>query len=263
MFNFIKLIYDKRELILEMVRRELRDRHAGQLLGTLWAFGHPLILMLVYTFLFAYVFPTRFGNQGNLQDYSTNVIAGLVPWLVFQDILARTTSVLIGHSSLAKQIVFPTEVLPIKTSIATSVPYLVGLAFAIGYSFWHGQLTLFAFTIPFLIICQFVAMTGMAFLLSVCGVFFRDIRDMIQVFCTINLFAQPILYNPYATSKWLKIFFTLNPFSYLTWCWQDALFYGRPLHIYAWILFPLGSFTLLMLGWSTFQYLKDLLGDAL
>ena len=106
-----RTLYVRRELVSELVRRELKDRHAGQLLGVIWAFGHPLILMLVYTLLFAYVFPARTASEGKVRDFSACVFAGIVPWLAFQDLLSRAPSILVGHANLVKQIVFPTEAL--------------------------------------------------------------------------------------------------------------------------------------------------------
>lgn len=256
-------LYQRHELIIELVRRELRDRHSGQVLGVLWAYGHPLILMLIYTMLFAYVFPTRFAANGNIQDYSVNILAGLVPWLAFQDLLSRSPSILVAHSNLVKQIVFPTEVLPVKTTLASILPYTGGFIFAVSYAAWHNSLSWFILALPFLIICQTAAMIGVAFILSSCGVFIRDIRDIVTVFCSINLFAQPILYNPYSTPEWMYWIFAINPFSYIVWCWQDALYYGSVNHPEAWIIFPLGSILVLILGWVTFERIRHSLGDAL
>jgi lipopolysaccharide transport system permease protein len=258
-----KILHDRSELIHELVRRELRDRHAGQLLGVLWAYGHPLLLMLIYTFLFAYVFPTRFASNGETLDFSVNVLAGIVSWLTFQDLLIRAPSILHGHSNLVKQIVFPTEVLPIKTAFASVLPYSVGIVFAVIYAYLKGTLSLLSLTLPLLIFCQAIAMVGVAFLLSACGVFLRDIRDIVSVFCTVNLFAQPILYNPYATPDLMKYIFVINPFSYMVWCWQDALYYGNIAHPSAWIIFPLECLFILVLGWIAFERTKHLFGDAL
>lgn len=261
--TFFNMLQVRRDLIYELVRRELRDRHTGQILGTLWVFGQPLLLMLIYAFLFAYVFPARYGTSTNTKDYSACILAGIVPWLAFQDLLMRSSSILVSHANLVKQIVFPIEVLPVKTAIASAAPYLVGLAFVIGYSLWHASFNWFSVTIFWIALCQFVAMTGIAFLLSAIGVFFRDIRDILQVFCTLNLFAQPILYNPYAIPKWLNFVFSINPFSYLIWCWQDALFYNAPDHVASWVILPLGSVLILVLGWSLFQRMQHLFGDIL
>lgn len=259
----IKMLYVRRELIGELVHRELRDRHSGQMLGVLWAYGHPLLLMMIYTALFAYVFPARFTSNGSVLDFSVNVFAGLVPWLAFQDLLSRSPSILVGHSNLVKQIVFPTEVLPVKTAFASVLPYSVGLLFAVGYAGWHGTLSWLSLTLPLLVLCLIAAMVGVAFLLSAMGVFLRDLREIITVFCSVNLFAQPILYNPFSTPNWLNWVFAINPFSYVTWCWQDALYRGSIVHTSAWIIFPLGSFFILAIGWITFERTRHSFGDAL
>jgi len=261
--GFIAIFGRRRELLTELVRRELRDRHSGQILGTVWAFGHPLVLMTVYTLLFAYVFPARFGEGIGIQDYAGNVLSGIVCWLAFQDLLLKAPSVLVGHSNLVKQVVFPIEVLPVKTSIASALPYSMAIIFTVAYALWRGHLSWFALTLPLIMLCQLAAMMGAAFLLSAAGVFLRDLRDVVQVFCTINLFAQPILYNPFSTPKWMISLFSINPFSYFVWCWQDALYHGGPAHQTAWIFLPLGSVTLLAVGWIAFSKISHWFGDAL
>lgn len=259
----IRALLAKRELIADLVWRELRDRHAGQSLGVLWAYGQVLFLVVLYTFLFAYVFPARYQQEGASGDFSVSVLAGIVSWLAFQDILGRASGILVGHANLVKQIVFPTEVLPLKSSIATLLPHSVGLLFAIGYAAWQGTLSWLSLALPFIVFFQFLAMAGVAFLLAAIGVFFRDLRDVVSVLCAVNLFAQPILYNPYATPPWLQWVFAFNPFSYLVWCWQDALFFGSIAHPAAWVVLPIGSTAMLIFGWKVFQNTKQSFGDAL
>ncbi|MBU2467286.1 MAG: hypothetical protein KKC78_01505 [Proteobacteria bacterium] len=160
------------------------------------------------TFLFVYVFPTRYGGgAGASQDDPVNILAGIVCWLAFQDVLSRSNSTFISHANLVKQIVFPIEVLSVKTALASAIPYSVGLAFLLA---------------------------------SVWGLLW-DIRELTQVFCTVNLFAQSILFNPYATPQWLKYIFQANPFSYFVWCWQDALFFGSFRHPKAWVVCPFSA----------------------
>jgi len=154
-------------------------------------------------------------------------------------------------------------VLPIKTAIASALPYSLALVFTIVYSALHGTLTAMVFTVPFLIAAQLVAMIGVAFMLAVIGVFFRDLRDLVTVFCSINLFAQPILYNPDALPAVMKWVFLFNPFNYQVWCWQDALYHGRFAHPVAWVVFPLGAAATLAVGWALFARLKHHLGDML
>ncbi len=259
----LPILYGRRELIRELVHRELRDRHAGQVLGVAWAYGHPLLLMLIYTFLFVYVFPARYGTDNVVYDYSGNVLAGMVSWLAFQDLLSRAPTILVGQANLVKKIVFPTEVLPVKTAIASALPYTGGLLFAMAYSAWQERLTWLVLMLPVVVGFQLVAMAGMAFILSAGGVFLRDLRDVVAVFASINLFAQPILYNPLATHSWLHWVFIANPFSYVVWCWQDVLYNGHIAHPMAWVVFPIISMATFALGWTMFQRTRHAFGDAL
>lgn len=261
--NFIKLFYNYRELIFELSKRELRDRHAGQFLGLLWAYGHPILMMGIYTLLFAYVFPARFVENGVSYDFSVNIFAGLVPWLLMQDLLTRATTILQRHTNLVKQIIFPVEVLPIKVAISCIFPYIPGILFTILYSGMNGKLSPLTFAIPFLVFFQIIGMMGIALVLSAVGVFIKDLKEVVAVFCSINLFAIPVLYNPSSTPSWLKLIFEWNPFSYMVWCWQDALYGGKIDHPIAWIIFPLGSILLFWIGWAIFERVKIWFGDVL
>ena len=259
----IHRFYNYRELIFELAKRELRDRHAGQFLGLVWAYGNPILMMGIYALLFAYVFPARFIQNGITYDFSVNIFAGLVPWLLMQDLLTRATTILQRHTNLVKQIIFPVEVLPIKSTLSCIFPYLPGILFSITYSCWNGNLSFLALTVPFLIFFQVMAMLGIALILSALGVFIKDLKEVVTFLCSINLFAMPILYNPLATPDWLKIIFEWNPFSYMVWCWQDALYFGTVEHPNAWIIFPAASIALLALGWGIFERVKIWFGDAL
>lgn len=252
-----------RELVAELVKRELADRHVGQTLGVIWAYGHPVLLMLMYTFLFAYVFPTRVAAAGGTRNFAVSVLIGVLSWLAFQDILARSTTILSAQASLVKQIVFPVEVLPVKAAIASALPYAPALIFTLGVAGLSGALTPLVLTVPLLIGIQLVAMTGVALMLSALGIFFRDLRDFVTVFCAVNLFVQPILYNPNALPSVMRWVFLFNPFSYQVWCWQDAVYHGSLRHPAAWIVFPLSAVLTLAVGWVIFSRLRHHFGDAL
>jgi lipopolysaccharide transport system permease protein len=261
--SFFRLLIARRELVGELIRRELRDRHEGQILGVLWAYGHPLLLMMLYTVLFSYVFPARYGAGDGVQDYSVNVFAGIVSWLAFQAAIVRAPSIFVGYASLVKQIVFPIEVLPVVATVATFMSFVAGFAFAVAYAAWHGSLTWFALALPVLVACQISAMVGTAFILSAGGVLVRDLKEIVGLFCTINLFALPILYNPTTVPAWLEMIFLLNPFSYMVWCWQDLLYHGHIEHVSAWIVFPAGSIIMFMFGWKVFGRARYFFGDSL
>lgn len=258
-----RIVSTHRALLLALTKRDLQDRFSGQILGLAWTLGHPLVLMLLYTFLFAFVFPARYATSGGTADYSPMIFAGLACWLTVQEVLARSPTVLPAHANLVKQIVFPTELLPLKTMLASSFAQVVTLTFALGYSLYRGTLTPIVLLLPVVVVVQLMAMAGASYLLASIGAYFRDLKDFIQVFLAVALFAQPILYNPAATPSWLQWVFAANPLSYLVWLYQDVLYFGHFAHPVAWVVAPLGSLLVLAVGYGVFDTMKHGLGDVL
>lgn len=257
-------LFKRRELIRELMRRELSNRHAGSALGLLWAYGHLLALMALYMLLFAYVFPARFGAEfGGTGDFSVSVLAGIVQWLAFQEALGRSTTIITGAHNLVKQIVFPVEAMPVAISLAGATPYIVAVIVTVLYAFLQGTASLMLLLLPVVIALHVLAIVGFAFLFSALGVFMRDIKEIIAVFLSFNLFAQPILYNPYSLPDLLLKIFYANPFSYACWVWQDVLFHGEVTRPLAWVVYPILCISIFVLGVLTFRRLQPHFGDAL
>src|SRR5262249_22257518 len=125
-----------RPLLIEMTRRELTEQYAGQVLGAFWAIGHPLFQTGLLVFVFAFVFKPKIGGSYEMPlDYTTYLLAGLLPWIAFQNMMARTCTAMTSNSNLVKQVVFPIEVLPLKSVFSSLVPQLLGLALLIAYVF--------------------------------------------------------------------------------------------------------------------------------
>jgi lipopolysaccharide transport system permease protein len=267
--QLISLLTRYRQLTWEMTKREVSERYAGQVMGTLWAVGHPVLLMALYVFIFAFVFPTRLGLGEDLpRSYVLYILAGLIPWITFADALNKSTAVIIGNSGLVKQVAFPLEILPVKVVLATFVTQLVATPLLLLYAliFDPSGLPWSALALPVLFGIQVLAMIGVAYLLSSVTVFVRDLRELVQVFTTAGLFLAPILFLPaWLESAWKPLLWVLylNPFSHLVWCYQDILYFGRVAHPFSWALFIPFSVAMFYGGYRIFRKLKIVFGDLL
>lgn len=252
-------------LIYELAKREIVERYSGQFFGILWAFGHPLLLTLIYVFIFAFVFKTRVGGTSDMPlDYTSYILAGLIPWLAFQDSLMKAGTVIISNSNVVKQVIFPLEVLPIKSVLASVFSELVFLALLTIYTLiMFGHLNWMYLLLPFFLIIQFSWMIGISYFLSAVGPYFRDTKDVVQVFNSIALFILPILYLPAAFPPAVRVILYINPFSYLIWISQDILYFGSFQHPYAWIITIILSLISFVLGYRVFRKLKAMFGNVL
>lgn len=255
----------QRELIWEMTRREFSDRYAGQALGIFWAVGHPLMLMLVYFFLFGVIFKTRLGGTPGMPlDYTAYFLAGLIPWLACQEALMKSSTAITGHANLVKQVVFPVEVLPLKSVIAallTQMGTLVLLLVYILLKYHRLPSTLFLF--PVLLFFQFLALTGIGYGLSLAGAYFRDLKDILQVTFLMAVYLMPVFYLPAWVPALFKPILIFNPFSSLIWCYQDIFYFERVAHPGAWIFWMVFSVFSFYGGYRLFQKVKHQLGGIL
>lgn len=259
------LLTRHRQLTWEMTRREIADRYAGQMLGAIWAVAHPLALMAVYVFVFAFVFRIKIGGTAELPlDYTTYILSGLIPWMAFQESMNKGTTAILANANLVKQVVFPIEVLPVKTVFASFSTQIVATAGLAAYVFaTHGRLLWTYGLLPVLFLFQALAMIGVAYVFSAVSVYFRDLKDFVQVFCVAGMYVMPVFYLPSMVPELFRPLLYFNPFSYLAWCYQDACYFGRLEHAWAWPVFCGGSLGVFYGGYRVFRKLKLCFGSVL
>ena len=263
--ELIQVFRYRGRLIYELTRREISDRYTGQVFGIFWTIGHPLMITLVYIFIFGFVFRARVGGTLDMPlDYTSYMLAGIIPLLVFQEVMAKSTTVIISNANLVKQVIFPIEVLPIKTVLASLVTEIVFLGLLAIYTLVTSRIIPWTYIfIPMLILFQIFAMVGVSYLFSSIGVYFRDLKDFVQIFLTVGFFILPILYLPESIPVALRPLLYVNPFSYVIWSFQDALYFGSFVHPWAWAVFCLGSLFVFVFGYRVFRLLKTMFGNVL
>jgi lipopolysaccharide transport system permease protein len=266
LLNLIELYIRHRQLTWEMIKRDITERYAGQMFGPLWAIGHPLFLMVIYVIVFTYIFSMRISSNAYdfPLDYPTYILSGLIPWLSFQECMQRGTLAVLSNADLVKQVVFPLEILPVKGIFSALLTQGVATLFLISYVvIKFSFLPLTYILLPILFFFQFLAMSGVCYFLASVGAYFRDLKDIVQVFSVACFYCIPILYLPGWMPKWFQPIFLLNPFSYMVWCYQDACFFGRFAHPWAWPIFFVLSFLTFFIGYRIFNKLKTLFGNVL
>ncbi|MBL8080142.1 MAG: ABC transporter permease [Anaerolineales bacterium] len=263
--ELIILLTRHRQLTMEMAKREITDRYSGQFFGVFWAIGHPLIMMLVYAFIFGFVFKVKIGSTATMPlNYTIYMLSGLIPWMAFQESMAKASFAIVGNANLVRQFVFPIEVLPVKGVIATLITQVIFLLLLIIYVLIsQHMLPLIYFLLPVLVFFQVLAMIGVSYVLSAIGVYFRDIKDLVQVFAVVGVYLIPAFYLPeYVPKPFLPILY-LNPFSYLIWCFQDVLYFGWFAHPMAWLVNIVLSLFIFIFGYRFFRKLRIMFGNVL
>jgi ABC-type polysaccharide/polyol phosphate export permease len=246
-----------RGLIQSLVARELKARYRGSVLGFFWSFINPLLLLLIYSFVFTYVIPAR--SPGH-EPYALFMFCGILPWSWFTASLLESSNVLIAGGNLIKKVLFPAEILPIVTVLANMVHFFLGLPILAAFLLYYrmplqpAELAWF----PVVVLVQLVLTLGFALLLSAVTVHFRDVRDILSNLLTFWFFATPIIYPMSNAPAAGRRLLNLNPFTHLAISYQEILFYDGPFGHWKWLLTLLAaSIGLFMFGYFIFDRLRD------
>jgi ABC-type polysaccharide/polyol phosphate export permease len=246
-----------RGLVQSLVARELKARYRGSVLGFFWSFVNPLMLLLIYTFVFMYVMVTAV--QG-ADPYPLFMFCGILPWTWFASSLMESSGVLISGGNLIKKVLFPAEILPIVTVTANMVHFFLALPILAVFLIWfRAPLTvpeLLCF--PAVVLVQYVFTLGCALVLSALTVHFRDIRDILSNLLTLWFFATPIIYPYFNAPAIAKRFLNLNPFAHIAISYQEILFFPGPFGHWKWLA-ALGAASVawFLAGYWLFDRLRD------
>ena len=258
-------LYQNRALTLAMAKREVSDRYTRQMLGSLWAVGHPLIHVLVYIFVFQMVLKLRVESTVEMPlDYVAYLLSGLIPWLAVQEALNKGSTVITANASLVKQVVFPLEVLPVKSVLVCFVTQGVGtICLAVYVLATHGSLHWTYVLLPILWFFQALGLIGIVFVLSAAAVHVRDVKELVQVFAVVGMYLIPVVYLPQWVPERLQPVLQFNPFSHMVWCYQDVCYFGRFEHPWSWLIYAGETVFAFLVGYALFRRLRPFLGSAL
>ena len=251
-----------RGLIQSLVARELKARYRGSVLGLVWSFINPLLLLSIYSFVFSTIMRN---DQPGTRPFAVFMFCGLLPWTWFSASLSEATSSLITGGNLIKKVLFPAEVLPIVSVLANMVHFCLGLvilaAFMIGFRHYPNVATLPWF--PVVVAIQLVFTLGLALGLSALTVHFRDIRDLLTNVLTLWFFATPIIYPYFMPSiERFLMLFRLNPFYHLAVSYQEILFFDHFGHARSLLLLGALSVVVFLAGYWLFDRLRDSFAEA-
>ena len=258
MFSNLARLFRYRGLIQSLVARELKARYRGSVLGFLWSFINPLLVLSIYSFVFAVIIPRA--DTDSLKPFALFMFCGILPWTWFSSSILESGNSLVTGGNLIKKVLFPAEVLPLTSVLANMVHFFLGLpilaVFLIYYRRWPDPMDVL--WLPVVILVQLVFSAGLALFFSALMVHFRDLRDILSNVLTLWFFATPIIYSIKDAPGLSKRILDLNPMTHLIVSYQEILFFPGPIGHWRWLLATgAASMVLFLAGYWVFDRLRD------
>lgn len=219
---------EQRQLIettVSFIRRDLKVRYAGSVLGPLWIILYPLALTLISTLIFSFVFRGEVGNT----PYFLFVMLGFISWIYFSRTISHSTSSLVYNRALIVNAKFPKESIIISTAISKLIDYSLGfIIFFILFSFMQQEIKMVSLLfLPLIILLQTLFQLGISFITSALNVYFRDVQNIVDIVLQIAFYGTPILYPLSILPPHIQAIIRLNPLTQIIMLYREILFEHR------------------------------------
>lgn len=246
MIASLKELYSYRDLLLVFIWREFAVRYKQSTIGVLWAIIQPLSMMLLFTFVFTIIMPSRISEH----PYPVFFYVALLPWTFFSSSINYAVPSLVNHYQLVTKIYFPREVLPLAGIAVAFVDFVIGFAFflVLLLVFQTPVNVSFLWAVP-LTFLMLLFTTAVSLLLAALNVYYRDVKVAISFLVQLWFFATPVFYSIDHLPMHYKILLSLNPLTFIVENMRRSMIAGREV-----VLWQFGVMFLLILILSALAY---------
>ena len=257
--NKLKEIYEYRLMIYSLVKRDLRGKYKGSVLGFMWTFVNPLLQLLAYNMVFSIIM------KAGVDKFYLYLFVGLIPWLFFSAAITGGSTCIIAQKDLIKKIRFPREIIPISFVTSQFVNMLLSFIVVIAVSLISGvKLTVAGILcLPVIMIVEYLMALGIALISSSLTVYFRDLEHILAIVAMAWLYATPICYPESMVPEEYLSLYRLNPVTPIVNAYRDVLYYGRTPDLRTLILAVLIGIVTVLLGILIFGRLQRRFAEEL
>lgn len=253
-----------RMLVFQMAKREVVGRYQGSVMGLTWSFFNPILMLIVYTFVFSQIFGARWGEGVSQIEFASILFAGLIVYQLFSECIVRAPSLILSNVNYVKKVVFPLEILPWVSLLASlfhaSINIVVLMVF---YLIIHGSISWTVVFIPVILLPLILVIMGGAWFLASIGVFIRDVGQIITVVVTAMMFLSPVFYPASAFPESYQVFFYLNPLTFVIEQVRDVALWGNLPNWSGLAIYLMVSVAVSLLGFTWFQKTRRGFADVL
>lgn len=249
-----------------MSRREILGRYSGSLMGLQWAIVNPILMLIVYTFVFSVVFKSRWGggSDESRSQFALVLFVGLIVHGLFAEVLSRAPSLILGNSNYVKKVVFPLEILPVIAIMAALFHAAISLVvLMVAFVLMNGFLHWTVVFLPVILLPLLVLALGVAWWLASIGVFVRDVGQTIGLLMTILLFMSPVFFPVSALPEQFQPWMIANPLTFIIEQAREVVIWGHMPDWTGWLIYSAGASVVAWAGFFWFQKTRKGFADVI
>ena len=256
-------LLSQRKLIFTLAKRDVAGRYKGSIMGLAWSFFNPLLLLIVYTFMFTVIFKSKWQGIGKA-NVALVIFVGMTVHGLLAECVNRAPTLIASNINFVKKVIFPLEILPAVTLLSAMFHMCISfVVFLIAEIILMGSVPWTALLIPLILLPLALGTLGLSWFLSSLGVFARDIGQLTGLLMTVLMFLSPVFFPREALPPAYRVFLDLNPLAFVIESARQLLIYGQLFSLTGWCLSLVEGLIVFVLGYWWFNSTKAAFADVL
>lgn len=249
--KLIKDLKNYREFLKSNVKKDIRGKYKGSVLGVLWSFINPLLSVLVYAIVFPYIMRIKVDN------YLIYLITGIIPWTFFTSSINMGIISILSNANMIKKVYFPRVILPISSVTSCLVNFFISCIIILLFCIGSGLgLSIYILWLPLIALIQYIMLLGFTFILSSIEMYMRDIEHIVNFVLSMAFYVTPILYTPDIFPSNLAWVLKVNPMAYLVNAYRSIFFYQEMPDFMGIGIVSIFSIVIFLVGYFIFEKLQ-------
>lgn len=261
----IRTLYKNNYLLRQLVKKDIKQRYQGSVLGMLWSFIVPVLMLIIYTFVFSVIFQAKWDiNTDDKYQFALVLFCGLSAFNMFSEVLNRSTVLIASNANYVKKVIFPLEILPVMVTCSALFNCIIsfGILIVAKLVIYHNVsptlYMIFLAMIPLIILS-----VGVGLLVSALSVYLKDIGNFVSVFVTILMYVSPVFFPLESVPESFRKVCEINPMTYIIENFRNVVFYGTSLDWKFFAVSCMASVIIYLLGKAVFMRAKEGFADVL
>jgi len=263
MISLFKKLIANRNLLKNLVIRDLKHRYVGSIGGFLWSVIHPLVSFISYTFVFTVIFNTPLGPEFGTDSYAIFFFCGFLPWFLFSDTVMRNCGAISDNAPLITKTIIPPEILPISITISNFVHHLIGLAILLVVMSLYYSIHLSALWIILYVGMILMLAQGLGWIVAGLHVFVRDTIQALQILMFLWFWFTPVLYPLTRLPPEFRSYAELNPMAVIVTGYRNSLLHISQPDFAKVVVVLAASIVIFVIGAVLFRQAKPAFPDVL
>lgn len=261
----IKMFYENGYLLGQLVKKDIENRYKGSILGILWSLIVPILMLVIYTFVFSEVFQAKWNiDTTNKFEFALVLFCGLSTFNLLSEVMSRSATLIASNTNYVKKVIFPLEILPVTITLSALFNCIISfLILIVANGVLNKEVSYTLWQFPLVLIPLIVMSVGVSYIISAIGVYLKDVANIISVLVMVLMYMSPVFFPLSSVPENFRVICEVNPLTFIIENFRNVVLFGTSINLAFYVKSCIAASIFYLIGYVVFKRSKAGFADVL